>query len=139
MRYFGCGRFLVGCVRATNQISKVENRIRKSLDHLILIAFRITRCSRSTASKAIEGVMMPKKFFKWTRHLLEYCLYLESNGFHVHWCRFGTVVAMSTPRCALKISGLSLEQRPETCTHIQTRHYHLSCRPSRIFRCDDWL
>jgi hypothetical protein len=33
-------RFLVGCARATNLTSKVENRIRKSLDHLILTAFR---------------------------------------------------------------------------------------------------
>jgi hypothetical protein len=31
---------LVGCARATNQTSKVENQIRKSLGLLILIAFR---------------------------------------------------------------------------------------------------
>ena len=31
----------MGCARATNQTSKVENQIRKSLGLLILIAFRI--------------------------------------------------------------------------------------------------
>jgi hypothetical protein len=40
MQYFGYGRFLVGCARATNQTSKVENQIRKSLGLLILTAFR---------------------------------------------------------------------------------------------------
>ncbi|PMD51341.1 uncharacterized protein K444DRAFT_229517 [Hyaloscypha bicolor E] len=40
MRYFGYGRFLVGCAHATNQTLKVENQIRKSLGLLILTAFR---------------------------------------------------------------------------------------------------
>jgi hypothetical protein len=40
MWYFGYRLFLVGCTRATNQISKVENQIRKSLGLLILTAFR---------------------------------------------------------------------------------------------------
>jgi hypothetical protein len=48
----------VGCIYITNQISKVENQIRKSLGLLILTAFRTKALFlRVLGSNALEGLM----------------------------------------------------------------------------------
>jgi hypothetical protein len=51
-----CGQFLVGCARATNRTLKVENRIRKSLDHLNLMAFRIPHACLRFVPRATSAI-----------------------------------------------------------------------------------
>jgi hypothetical protein len=58
---YGCLRFLVGWP-VPSRTSKVENRIRKSLDHLILMAFRILiafRTIKVNDQLSFEHVSLP--------------------------------------------------------------------------------